>query len=557
MEPALRIRVTWDDDVVQDEVFLGRRVVEVGSGPGARAVIPAHAPGPEVPEADSPPPPDSAPSSGAPIRFHRRAGGWSMYVAPGAARSLAFAGEEPLSAEVLARGFHRHLDRAVGRFDVAGAVVDFEAFTVTREHPVMRALVGLVAVGAVALFAAFGYRLVRSFGDGDHRWGSPALALGAEQAYHIRARFEPSAASRLALGEGRSLEGVKSALLDAARKRPAPPRAKADAPRTTARHAAVKRRPAAPRRPAAGSGPKIAAAAPKPPPQVTPARVPRSDRLDDGRSLDDPRDLLLDRGRQAYLAAELRGAIDALTSAEKDKPLDYDGLNLLALAHYSLGENAQARARWEQAAALAPERPEAINNLGGVARREGDVEGEIGWYEKALALHPQDCHALNNLALARARQGRFDEAMARLAESAGPEACGPDYAYGDIHRAGILALRGDREGAMAALERGLARIDTLEPIKEYEVESDLLLDNAFASLRSDPRFDALTAKWLPRADAVREQILHPEAASDPGSQAPPAVTGEDDGEMDDDDGPPGQATVDVGDQIEHRIAVAR
>ncbi|HEY7953841.1 MAG TPA: hypothetical protein VII38_01065, partial [Polyangia bacterium] len=114
-----------------------------------------------------------------------------------------------------------------------------------------------------------------------------------------------------------------------------------------------------------------------------------------------------------------------------------------------------------------------------------------------LTITPGECHASNSLALAEAKAGDFKQALTTL--DASDLACGGHYAYTEIQRAGILALSGDRPGAFRALEDGLSRIDTLIPIKEYEVVSDLDLDPAFAPLRVDARFAKLVSKYLPRA----------------------------------------------------------
>ncbi len=364
---------------------------------------------------------------------------------------------------------------------------------------------GLATVAALALFAAFGVHLVRQIGDGKTpRWGTPE-ALGAEQAKFLRVTLSPEArgASRLAAGEGLTRHGVvDSPLLRAPERKPAQPAKQAKKPEHRAR---PKRPTPPPPDDDEASAAVVAAAAPQP---AIDSNGDQDDEDETDRASEQQK--LLEAGQQALLAAELRNAIDSLTAAEKTEALDYDNLNWLGLAHYFLGDNAEAQRRWEAALAMDPERPDAVNNLGGIARRRGDTAGEIAAYQKALDLHPGDCHALNSLSLALAKQGRFDEADRTLAAS--DVACGGSYAYTSIQRAGILSLRGRGAEALAELEKGLSRVDTMIPIKEYEVEADLLLDPAFAPLRQLPQFDTLTAKYLPRAAQSKGAILAQAAA---------------------------------------------
>ncbi len=484
MSLALRIRVTWADDVIEDVVH--ESAVKVGAGAHADVVAPGE--------------PDRL------VRFFRGRRGYRMVVPAGAAERVEFPGEDPMTPEALAAGFERSVGVGCGRFVVGGAEVDFEVLRTERDFAWLYLTTGLASVALLALFAGFGYHIVRQWGDGrSPRWGEPT-ALGSDQAKFLRVTMAPTAqgASKLAAGEGLTLHGVvDSPLLRAA----APKKVVAEEKKPAARKKVARKPKVVP--PVVDDDDAVEGAA-------VPQVVQNDDDSDDDKDADESADSdadsakLLQTGQQALLAAELRSAIDSLTSAEKTDSLDYDNLNWLGLAHYFLGENAEAERRWEAALELDPSRPDAVNNLGGIARRRGDTDGEIAAYEKALGLKAGDCHALNSMALALAKKGRFDDARKTLAES--DTACGGNYAYTSIQRAGILSLEGHTGDAMAELEKGLARVDTLIPIKEYEVEADLLLDPAFAPLRKLPTFETLTAKYLPRAVQSKAAIIASMAA---------------------------------------------
>ncbi len=462
---ALRIIVEWDGTVVEDRLYRERDLVLVGSGPAAQTV----APGPD----------------GRYVAFVRRGNAWSLHVPAGVVRAIDVPGEPLADGE---RGYKRTLslsgvetarcgslvfDDASG--EVGGASRDASGEAVPGRRPATivtfelcelggtrrdRALYGWAA--AALLLAVVGggtYKLSRMLGPGDRpQWGRPE-PLAARDANYLRIKLGPDGkgASRPQAGRGQMLRARPRGTKKALKK---PPQVASVAKR----HLGNRKAPAI----------------------VKPTVKPRVE--------------LIQEAQAALLNADLREAVDSFSKAEKDGPLDYDQLNWLGLAHYMQGSYDDAERVWQKARALDPLRPDAINNLANVAKRRGDTAAEIALIGEALSLSPNDCHATNGLALALAKSSdpaQRARAAAMLATS--DTACGGDYAYTSIQRAALFALDGQRDAAFKALESGLAHVDTLVPIKEFEVWTDLTLDPAFASLRGDARFTSLTTRYLPRA----------------------------------------------------------
>ena len=439
---ALRIIVEWDGTVVEDRLYRERDLVLVGSGPAAQSV----APGPD----------------GRYVAFVRRGDAWALHVPAGLVRAIDVPGE-PLADG--AAGYKRTLALAGVETTRCGSLV-FDDAIVTFELCELggkrrdRALVGwAMAALVLALAGASTYTLTKIVGPGDRpQWGRPE-PLASRDANQLRVKIGPTGkgASRPQAGRGRMLHATPKGTVKA-RKQPPQPAV------VVARHLGNR----------------------KAPKKIDPAVKPRAALIEDAQA--------------ALLNADLRQAVDGFSKADKDGPLDYDQLNWLGLAHYMQGQYDDAERTWQKARALDPLRPDAINNLANVAKRRGDTAAEIALINEALALSPNDCHATNGLALALAKSpDASDRARAESMLEKSDAACGGGYAYTSIQRAALLALQGQRDAAFAALETGLEHIDTLVPIKEFEVWTDLTLDPAFASLRGDARFGALTTKYLPRA----------------------------------------------------------
>jgi hypothetical protein len=440
---ALRIIVEWDGAVVEDRLYQERDLVLVGSGPAATSV----APGPE----------------GRYVAFVRRGETWAIHVPAGVVHAIDVPGESLADGGA---GYKR--TRSLTGVETArcgslvfdDAIVTFELCEMGGPSRRDRALYGWAAAAIVlALVGGGTYKLSRVIGPGDRpQWGRPE-PLASRDANVLRVKIGPDGkgASRPQAGRGQMLHATSKGTKKAQKK---PPQlASVDKP-----HLGNK----------------------KAPKKVDPTVKPRTE--------------MIEQAQAALLNADLREAVDGFSKAEKDGPLDYDQLNWLGLAHYMQGSLDDAERVWKKARLMDPLRPDAINNLANVAKRRGDTATEIALINDALAVSPEDCHATNGLALALAKSSDAGErARAEAMLSRSDSACGGEYAYTSIQKAALLSIAGERDAAFAALESGLKKVDTLVPIKEFEVWTDLTLDPAFASLRTDARFSSLTTKYLPRA----------------------------------------------------------
>jgi tetratricopeptide (TPR) repeat protein len=111
-----------------------------------------------------------------------------------------------------------------------------------------------------------------------------------------------------------------------------------------------------------------------------------------------------------------------------------------AEAHYGLGSvylkqerNSEARASFEQAVKLTASYPDtgpnAWNNLGLLATREGGSNDAIGYFQEALRLSPDYWIALENLGNAYRQQRRWDEARAALERAVAARPQEPEANY--------------------------------------------------------------------------------------------------------------------------------
>ena len=134
-----------------------------------------------------------------------------------------------------------------------------------------------------------------------------------------------------------------------------------------------------------------------------------------------------------------------------------------AEAQYGLGsvylkqeKNAQARASFEQVLKLTASYPDtvpnALNNLGLLATREGRTADAIGYFQEALRLNPDYWIALENLGNAYRQQRRWDDARTVLERAV---AARPQEAEANYSLAMVYAQTDDTERAYQYLQTAL------------------------------------------------------------------------------------------------------
>lgn len=135
-------------------------------------------------------------------------------------------------------------------------------------------------------------------------------------------------------------------------------------------------------------------------------------------------------------------------------PRDVDALIVLGSLYLDLEHLEAARQAFDQALALAPDHPAALNARGLVAAGEGELDAARRWLRRAVAAQAIFPEARNNLGNVAARLGDALEAIRNYRLAVAQR---PDYADAWLNLADELAFAGQREEAAAALETCLAR----------------------------------------------------------------------------------------------------
>jgi predicted O-linked N-acetylglucosamine transferase (SPINDLY family) len=155
--------------------------------------------------------------------------------------------------------------------------------------------------------------------------------------------------------------------------------------------------------------------------------------------------------RELFAQGRIEEAVRSARRAVELDSADAEGWTVLGLSLETTDPDA-ALAALKNAAAVAPQQPEAHFRIGDLLRRRGDYAAAIASYETALAMgtHPV---LLNNIGLALQQEGRFEEAERHYRRALEQE---PALVEANANLADLLRLRHRDADAAAWYARAAA-----------------------------------------------------------------------------------------------------
>ena len=161
-----------------------------------------------------------------------------------------------------------------------------------------------------------------------------------------------------------------------------------------------------------------------------------------------------------------RGYLDqaevSFQQALHDDPSSAEALYGIGSVYLNQNKNAAARETFERAVKLPANYPDTLpdawNNLGVIATREGRVDDSVQCFQRALQLNPHHLFSLDNLGNAYRLQKRWDEARKVLerALEVAPQDPEANYSLGMVFAADRRHCKGIR--ILAARPEGSSRI---------------------------------------------------------------------------------------------------
>ncbi len=155
-----------------------------------------------------------------------------------------------------------------------------------------------------------------------------------------------------------------------------------------------------------------------------------------------------------------RGYLDqaeaSFQRALRDDPASAEALYGIASVYLNQNKNALARETFERALKLHADYPDTLpdawNNLGVIATREGRIDDSIHCFQEALRVNPHHVLSLDNLGNAYRLQKRWDDARQVLERAL---AVAPDDAEANYSLGMVFAQTDDTAGAYEHLQRAL------------------------------------------------------------------------------------------------------
>jgi adenylate cyclase len=196
-------------------------------------------------------------------------------------------------------------------------------------------------------------------------------------------------------------------------------------------------------------------------------------------------------GAAAAISRGFAAAQEAFTRAIELDPTLFEAHHYFGHMCIEAGKYERAAEQYEAAAAARPDDYQALvfarqayRSLGRMADERSAAARQVAAAERALRTDPTDARALSLSSGSLVVLGRIDEARAWTRRSCELE---PDEPYVHYNAACVLAQLGQVEEALTALEGGTENGRLCRP-SWVEHDEDL------ASLRGNPRFEALLAK---------------------------------------------------------------
>jgi len=147
----------------------------------------------------------------------------------------------------------------------------------------------------------------------------------------------------------------------------------------------------------------------------------------------------LSSGSLFYQRGYLEQAEISFRQALQDDPASAEALYGIGSVYLNQNKNAAAREMFERCVALRANYPDTLpdawNNLGVLATREGAIDSSIGNFQQALTINPRHLLSLDNLGNAYRLQKRWDEAR-KVLESAlevAPDDPEANYSLGMVY----------------------------------------------------------------------------------------------------------------------------